>query len=68
MCFLFANVIVNILSIGIGLFGVGMMYTDDSNKKSYNDTTIVFQGSREQLFKDKKNDIRNWLTADPAGL
>ncbi len=31
-------------------------------------TTIVFQGSREQLFKDKKNDIRNWLTTDPAGL
>lgn len=25
-------------------------------------STIVFQGSREQLFNDKKNDIRNWLT------
>lgn len=31
-------------------------------------TTIVFQGSREQLFKDKKNDIRNWLTANPEEL
>lgn len=27
-------------------------------------TVIVFQGSKEQLFKDKKNDIRNWLTED----
>ncbi len=27
-------------------------------------TTIAFQGSREQLFNDNKNDIRNWLTAD----
>lgn len=25
-------------------------------------STIIFQGSREQLFNDKKNDIRNWLT------
>ena len=25
-------------------------------------STIVFQGSREQLFNDKKNDISNWLT------
>lgn len=31
-------------------------------------TIIVFQGSREQLFKDKKNDIRNWLTANPEEL
>jgi excinuclease ABC subunit A len=27
-------------------------------------TSIVFQGNREQLFKDKKNDIHNWLAAD----
>lgn len=31
-------------------------------------STIVFQGSREQLFNDEKNDIRNWLIADVAGL
>ena len=31
-------------------------------------TTIVFQGSREQLFEDKKNDIHNWLTADVTEL
>lgn len=31
-------------------------------------TTIVFQGSREQLFDDKKNDIHNWLTADVTEL
>ena len=37
-------------------------------RRKGNSTTIVFQGIREQLFKDKKNDIRNWLTADPAGL
>lgn len=27
-------------------------------------STIIFQGTREQLFKDKKNDIRNWLVED----
>ena len=31
-------------------------------------TSIVFQGSREQLFKDKRNDIRNWLTEDSEKL
>lgn len=31
-------------------------------------STIIFQGSREQLFKDKKNDIRNWLIEDPTKL
>ena len=33
-------------------------------KRKGKSTTIVFQGSRDQIFKDKKNDIRNWLTED----
>lgn len=31
-------------------------------KRKGKSTTILFQGNREQLFKDKKNDISNWLT------
>lgn len=31
-------------------------------------STIIFQGSREKLFQDKKNDIRNWLIEDPSRL
>lgn len=37
-------------------------------KRKGQSTTIAFQGSREQLFKDKNNDIRNWLTADVTKL
>lgn len=33
-------------------------------KRKDKSTTIAFQGSRDLLFKDKKNDIRNWLTED----
>ena len=33
-------------------------------KRKGKSTTIAFQGSRDQLFKDKKNDISNWLTED----
>lgn len=31
-------------------------------------STIEFQGSREQLFKDNRNDIHNWLIEDPTKL
>ena len=37
-------------------------------KREGQSTTIMFQGSREQLFKDKKNDIRNWLIVDATEL
>ncbi len=37
-------------------------------KRSGSSTKIVFQGSRDKLFKDKKNDIRNWLIEDTAKL
>ena len=33
-------------------------------KQKGKSTIIAFQGSRDHLFKDKKNDIRNWLTED----
>lgn len=33
-------------------------------KRRDKSTTIAFQGSRDLLFKDKINDIRNWLTED----
>lgn len=31
-------------------------------------STIVFQGNREELFDDKKNDIHNWLIEDSTIL
>lgn len=31
-------------------------------------TTIIFQGSREQLLNDKRNDIHKWLTTDVTEL
>ena len=37
-------------------------------KREGQTSSIVFQGTREQLFKDKKNDIRNWLTKDVDAL
>lgn len=35
-------------------------------KRQGRSTAIVFQGSREQLFKDNNNDIHNWLTVNIA--
>ena len=37
-------------------------YAELKRKGQY--TTIVFQGNREQLFKDTENDIRNWLSEE----
>lgn len=33
-------------------------------KRMGQSTRIIFQGNREQLFNDKENDIRNWLTTE----
>ena len=37
-------------------------------KRKGQTTSIAFQGSREQLFRDNNNDIRNWLTLDANKL
>lgn len=42
-------------------------YFAELRRKDYF-STIVFQGSRDQLFKDKKNDIYKWIIEDSTKL